>query len=216
MKKILFSLIACSSLFCTPQAIVFDFGGVLTQGSNREVAVNFIRDTFKLSQIEFDKVNHEKHHAMLQGKTDEEFWIEYAKKKGTKLPDNWVQSFTAVMKEAIGINSQMYDLVEELRKKQLPVGLLSNIEERHEKLLRRYGLYDPFEPCLLSCVMGVAKPDPKAYEILLSELQYPASDIVFIDDKLSNIEAAKKMGIDAILFESETQLRQELKQRGIL
>ena len=108
----------------------------------------------------------------------------------------------------------MYILVDQLKKQQMPVAMLSNVDTRLANLLREFGLYDPFSPCLLSCEMGVDKPDLKAYEILLNQLKLPAGDVVFIDDRLENVEAAKKMGIDAILFESENQLRAELGKRG--
>lgn len=47
-------------------------------------------------------------------------------------------------------------------------------------------------------------------------MNLPASEIVFIDDKAENVEAAKKIGIDAIVFESSEQLRTELLQRKLL
>lgn len=220
MKKTLFSLIAltitATSLIAAPQAIVFDFGGVLTGEPNREAVITFVRQSFHFSAEEFEKVNQEKRLAIKQGKTDEEFWIAYAKNKGIKLPANWSTSFRSVMKDAIGVNLEMYALVGQLKEQQIPIALLSNIDDRLSKLIRDFGLYEPFEPCLLSCEIGVAKPDRKAYELLIKTLNLPAKDVVFIDDRLENVNAAKTIGLDAILFESEQQLRTDLTTRGVI
>lgn len=63
MKKILFSLITSSltatSLMAAPQAIVFDFGGVMTCEPNREVVITFICQSFCFSREEFEIVNQE-------------------------------------------------------------------------------------------------------------------------------------------------------------
>ena len=94
--------------------------------------------------------------------------------------------------------------------------MLSNIDDRYAKLIRDFGFYEPFEPCLLSCEMGLRKPDPKVYELLLKTMDLPANEIVFIDDKADNVEAAKTTGIDAIVFESLEQLKDELLKRELL
>lgn len=220
MKRTLFSLIAstitATSLIAAPQAIVFDFGGVLTGEPNREAVITFICQSFHFSAEEFEKVNQEKRQAVKQGKTDEEFWIAYAKNKGIKLPANWSASFKSVMKDAIGVNPEMYALIDQLKEQQIPVALLSNIDERLSKLIRDFGLYEPFNPCLLSCEIGIEKPDLKAYELLLTELNLPAKEVIFIDDRPENIEAAKAVGLDAILFQSEQQLREELSKREVI
>jgi FMN phosphatase YigB (HAD superfamily) len=220
MKKMLFSLTAsimtATSLVAEPVAIVFDFGGVLTGEPNREAVVAFIQESFHFSKEEFEKINQEKRLAVKQGKTDEEFWISYAKNVGVELPSNWAVSFRSVMKDAIGVSREMYVLVDQLKEQKIPVALLSNIDERLSKLIRDFGLYEPFSPCLLSCEIGIEKPDLKAYEFLLNELRLPAEDVVFIDDRAENIEAAKAVGLDAILFESEQELRKELRKRGVL
>lgn len=219
MKKTVASLIAtilaATSLIAVPQAVVFDFGGVLTGEPNREAVIAFIRESFHFSAEEFEHVNQEKRLAVKQGKTDEEFWIAYAKNKGIELPANWIVSFRSAMKDAIGINPEMVALVDQLKEQQIPVALLSNIDERLSKLIRNFGLYEPFEPCLLSCEIGIEKPDLKAYELLLKMLNFPARDVVFIDDKFENIEAAKTIGLDAILFQSAKQARQELEKREL-
>lgn len=219
MKKIAFSFIAAlaaASLVASPQAIVFDFGGVLTGEPDRNAVVNFICESFHFSKDQFEKVNLEKRAAIKQGMTDEEFWLSYAQSQDIQLPDNWSHSFKGVMKNAIGVNPNMYGLVEELRTLNIPIALLSNIDTRLSKLIREFGLYEPFNPCLLSCEIEIEKPDPKAYKFLLNELHIPAHDVVFIDDKCENVEAAKQLGIDAILFESEQQLRMDLIKRGLL
>jgi len=47
-------------------------------------------------------------------------------------------------------------------------------------------------------------------------MELPATSIIFIDDRAENIEAAQKLGFDAILFTSQNQLQKELKKRGFL
>lgn len=214
IKKILFSLLTASAaLSAAPQAIVFDFGGVMTNEPNREAIVNFLRTSFNLSAEEFEQVNQEKRKAIKEGKTDAEFWLQYAKDKKIVLPEGWLQNFNTVIKESIGINPKMYALVDQLKEKHIPIVLLSNIDERLAKLIRNFGLYEPFDPCLLSYEIGLEKPDPKVYEYLLKKLALPAEDVVFIDDRLENIEAAQKFGFDAILFISPEQLQKELEFR---
>lgn len=204
------------TLAAAPQAVVFDFGGVLTGAPNREMVIHFIRESFDLSQEEFEKINLEKRQAVTLGvQTDEEFWLAYAQGKGIALPEDWGRALKNVMIKALGINPRMYSLVEQLRRQKMPVALLSNVDQRFAKLIREFGFYEPFDLCLLSCEIGVEKPDPKAYKILLAHLDLPAEGVIFIDDRSENVEAAKKVGLDAIFFQSEGQLRRELAQRGI-
>lgn len=219
MKKHLFSFIlstmTASSLLAAPQAVVFDWGNVI--GFNdRSVVVDFMCDAFCFSEDEFESANLEKRKAMKSGKTDVDFWIEFAQKRGVQLPKDWSGQYTAVLKKSVGADPNMYTLIDQLKENGVRVGMLSNIDDRYTKLIRDFGFYKPFEPCLLSCEMGLEKPDPKAYELLLKTINLPAEEIVFIDDKEENVEAAKAMGIDAILFTSEPQLRGELNKRGVL
>lgn len=215
MKKLFFSLMAAVSLFAEPQAIVFDFGGVMTTEFFRQVVVDFLQDSFQLSEEEFERANLEKKRAIKAGKTDKEFWLAFAKAKGIDLPSNWADELDAIMAKALNVNPEMYALVAQLKEKGIPVGLLSNVDERLGKLVGQFGFYEPFSPCLLSYEIGVRKPDPKAYTILLETLHLPATDIIFIDDRSENVEQAKALGIDAILFESPEQLRNELKKREL-
>lgn len=220
MKNILFSLMASvttmvASLNAAPQAVVFDWGNVIGF-SDRSVVVNFMCTSFHFSESEFESTNLEKRKAIKAGKSDTDFWLEFAKSKGIHLPKDWSQQYTAILKESVGVDPNMYTLIDELKERGICIGMLSNIDDRYTKLIRDFGFYEPFEPCLLSCEMGLEKPDPKAYELLLKTINLPAKEIVFIEDKADNVEAAQKMGIDAILFKSPQQLREEFTKRDLL
>lgn len=217
LRLLIISLCLSAGLIGKPyKAVIFDFEGVLTAQPNRELVVNYIQYTFDLTKQEFQELFEKRRAAFQEGQTDEEFWLAYAKTRKIKLPSNWFQSFKKINRKAIGVNPRMYALIEELRQQKITVGLLSNVEERMGKYLREFGLYEPFEPCLLSWEIGMVKPDPDIYAHLLEQLNLPANNVIFIDDLPENVEAARQMGIDAILFKSEDQLRKALKRRKIL
>ncbi|MCB1082681.1 MAG: HAD family phosphatase [Simkania sp.] len=216
-RKFFLTLMTSSALFATSNTVLFDFGGVMTGEPNRVLVMNFLCESLELMPSEFEKANLEKRQAFLEhGINDLQFWLEYASKHNISLPKEWEQEFKVVLKNAIGINDEMYALVEELKSKKIPVALLSNIDKRLSTILRELDLYYPFEPCLLSCDIGAEKPDLRAYEVALNHLNTPAHQIVFFDDREENIEAAKQAGLDAILFESAAQAREELAKRNLL
>ena len=58
---------------------------------------------------------------------------------------------------------------------------------------------------MLSCDVGVFKPDPKIYQALIGAFGLEPSQIVFVDDVLENLQGAQKMGIRPVQI-----LRKEL------
>lgn len=63
---------------------------------------------------------------------------------------------------------------------------------------------------------GVRKPDAKAYLGAASALNVSTHDCLFIDDRPVNVDAAREVGMDAILKEDAMQVRAELSRRGLL
>ncbi len=215
MKKFLLSIFAAASLAAAPQAVVFDWGNVLAF-VDRDLVVEFVSNALQLSKAEFEEANHAKRKAVKGGKSEIEFWVELAQSRGVELSDQWPAEYQETLKQSIGADESMYEMVEQLKENQIVVGLLSNVDNRYVNLIRNFGFYEPFDPCLLSCEIGLEKPDPKIYELLLEKLPYSPEEIVFIDDKAENIEAARAFGIDGIVFESAGQIRKELISRGLL
>lgn len=67
----------------------------------------------------------------------------------------------------------------------------------------------------VSCKTGRRKPDPSAYLEAADAVGRPPGDCLFVDDRLTNCEAARETGMDAIVFETADQLGAELSRRGL-
>lgn len=58
------------------------------------------------------------------------------------------------------------------------------------------------------------KPEPKAFLLCLQALGFSPASTLFFDDRPENIEGARVIGIDAVVFESPTQVAEVLRARG--
>jgi putative hydrolase of the HAD superfamily len=65
-----------------------------------------------------------------------------------------------------------------------------------------------FNKYFFSCRLRATKPNPEAYLQVLAALQVPPAEVVFVDDRPPNIEAARKLGIEAHLFDGPELLRE--------
>jgi len=109
------------------------------------------------------------------------------------------------------LNYRLLDYIRELRGAGYAVALLCNESLRFEDRLRSLGIRDLFEPVIVSALIGVMKPDPTAYRVTLQELRVAPHEAVFVDDSLAHVRGAQAAGLHAILFRSETNLRDDLR-----
>jgi FMN phosphatase YigB (HAD superfamily) len=72
------------------------------------------------------------------------------------------------------------------------------------------------EPLFLSSELRACKPSEAAFDAVEAALGLAAPQILFIDDTLSNVEAAIARGWDAIHFTGNAALLAELARRGLL
>jgi HAD superfamily hydrolase (TIGR01509 family) len=100
----------------------------------------------------------------------------------------------------------VHDFIADLHDAQLPVLCLSNDVARWAaKLRRRFALDDAFELYLTSAELGVRKPDARAFEELLKRSGYSPGALLFIDDRVANVNAACDVGLRGQLFEGAFQ-----------
>lgn len=95
--------------------------------------------------------------------------------------------------------------------------LLSNTNELHySHLASRLPVLSLMERTFLSFKLGMRKPDRAIYERVLAESGVAPSRIVYIDDIPTYTRAAADLGLQAITFESATQLDAALRARGVI
>jgi FMN phosphatase YigB (HAD superfamily) len=99
----------------------------------------------------------------------------------------------------------------------VPRILVSNTNSLHwEGVLRVADVTRLVDACVLSFREGRAKPDPAFFATALAEAGVRAREAVFADDHVENVEAARRLGLDAFTVESPRQFAEELSERGLL
>ena len=93
---------------------------------------------------------------------------------------------------------RMQELVRRLKNHGYSVYYLSNIPEDVLALLKERGVLDRFDGGVASCEVHINKPDPRIYQALLDKYGLKASECVFIDDNLANVQAAFTLGFVGI------------------
>lgn len=113
------------------------------------------------------------------------------------------------------LNEEILDLVKRLRERSYTVVCLVNAERDVVPLVRKRGLYDHFEKAYISPDMGMAKPDAEIFLAALEDLGCRPEDALFIDDKLENVEGARKLGMKAIHYHEGMDLEKEMAAYGV-
>ena len=109
------------------------------------------------------------------------------------------------------------DLLDRIRAKYR-VAFLSNSNEVHAELIpRRFStLFRKDDRFVFSHRFRVAKPDPEIFRRALEVMGTLPRHVVFVDDLIENVLAARSEGMRAFQFIDAEQLRRELVAEGLL
>lgn len=95
--------------------------------------------------------------------------------------------------------------------------VLSNTNAIHFAMVREhYPILRHFDHYTLSHEVNAMKPDPRIYKAVLAEARCLPRECFYTDDIADYVEAAKEHGIDAVQFESQTQIESAMQDRGIV
>lgn len=97
-----------------------------------------------------------------------------------------------------------------------PVYGLSNFSrELFDETVPHYPFLQRFTGLVLSGDVGINKPDPGIYRALTDRYRLNPADCLFIDDSRPNVEAARALGWDAVVFTDAPTLVADLAVRGV-
>lgn len=132
--------------------------------------------------------------------------------------DRWTEHFSGPIEENVALLRELQSshLLGKSHTQYRLLALTNWSAELFPWARATYNFLNIFEDIMVSGEVKMKKPDPEIYELLRE--RYDLGDFsgcVFIDDSLRNVEAARKLGLDSIQMENPTQLRAELRKRGV-
>jgi 2-haloacid dehalogenase len=108
-------------------------------------------------------------------------------------------------------------ILKKLAEAGVPLYAITNYSsEKFIESKERFEFFSLFRDIVVSGDEKLLKPEAAIFRMCLDRNGLKAEDCLFIDDVAHNIEGARAVGIDAILFTSPEQLEADLKARGLL
>lgn len=115
-----------------------------------------------------------------------------------------------------GLYPGVAQLLSQLRGR-IRLAVLTNTNPLHWPIVRdRYGLGRLIPRQYVSYEIGLLKPDPRAYEHVIADLQMEPGEILFLDDRRENVDSARAIGIEARETKGIDAVRAELEAVGLL
>jgi putative hydrolase of the HAD superfamily len=122
--------------------------------------------------------------------------------------------FREIYFEALHPNEPMLDLMRELRDRGFRMAILTNNVREWEELWRsKLPLDEIFELIVDSAWVGLRKPDPAIYRLVVERLGdgLECSGCLFVDDNEANVEAARELGMTAVHFGTTEQAIEDIR-----
>ena len=193
--------------------IIFDLGGVLVDWNPEYVYLDVFKGDRKKMKWFFDEVctfdwneNQDAGYPLAQATEDRiKLFPQY---------EEWIRVFYGRWEEMLGgpIEGTVKLLKALVANPDYRVLALTNWSaETFPVALKKFEFLHWFEGIVVSGTEKTRKPFADIYQITLDRYALNASDSLFIDDNLRNIEAAQALGIQTIHFKNPDQLQKALQ-----
>jgi putative hydrolase of the HAD superfamily len=148
--------------------------------------------------------------------TPEIYWSKLAAETKTKLGPEQIEELRKIEIEMWTTeNPTMVKWLLTIGSAGIKTGLLSNMPaELAAYVRRRFEWMSSFTFKTFSAEVRLVKPDLAIYEHTLRGLGVEAGETLFVDDRETNIRAARGLGMHAIRFQSVAQFRKDLGELG--
>ncbi len=206
------------------KAIILDVGGVLALGSKlkkyrgglHHTSVHeFIAGKLKISLDQwFDSID-TVYAKSIEGKVSREKVLKAIAKNVGVSVEKLKKIVFAAYKKNFSQNRQLFNKLFNLKKKGYKIAVLSDQWYLSKEALMPEKLYRKFDEVVVSCEVGMRKPNPKIYRLILKKLKLLAKNCLFIDNQKWNIKPAKKLGMKNVLFKDNKQLFKRLEKLSV-
>lgn len=197
-------------------AVVFDVGRVLFEWDLRHLFAPLIADPAELDWFCATVVTEEWHFQHDAGRPLAEMVAE----RSAQFPDHaaLIAAYAARFNDSIpGPVPGSLDLVEALDRAGVPLYAITNFGAEFWAGFRPHQpVFDRFRDIVVSGVEKLTKPDPAIYALAARRFGHAPGAMLFIDDNLANIAAARAGGWQAHHFVDAGTLAADLRARGLI
>lgn len=205
-----------------PEWIIFDLGGVLVNVDFLEPRTRLAKEYhLSLAQVEnaFSSGSPDQNNRSLiehfsKGQISGEVYLDAV---AAALPSNiGRQRLLAVVNADVkGLFPATVDVIADLAT-GYRLACYSNTHVLHwQQMLNSFSVFNHFERKMASFYAGAAKPDPAAFQYMITQLDCQPQDCLLIDDRRENIEAALTFGMAGHLCNDPSTLAPDLASLGI-
>jgi HAD superfamily hydrolase (TIGR01509 family) len=198
------------------RAIIFDIGRVLirvdvARAMERLAAGHSLSPEAAWASLQKDP----RWPAWQEGRISARDWHDHVSKRlGCSLS---FEQFTEAWNAALDPRPIQDKVFLEKLSKRYRLALLSNTDPIHVAHMEAtYEFFRLFPARIYSCEVGASKPNPLIYREALRACKVNAEEALYIDDVSAYVEAARRLGMSGIPFQSPDQLAADLRTYGVI
>ncbi len=142
--------------------------------------------------------------------TQEKFELTVGKR--SELTSNemaWVEFY----RSRLTPNNEIIKIIKKL-KEHYRTAVLSNMDVGRYKATLKVLDMNLFEYRFISCYTGFRKPAKEAYLKALKKMKTTPEEAIFIDNDIENVDEAKRLGINSIIFKGAKRLEEQFSRMG--
>lgn len=200
------------------RAVILDYGDVISHPADPSVIAQMAA-TFHLPEKRFRQLYGSFRLDYDRGALEaNQYWLLIAQAAGAELTAGQIADLRkADVAMWSRLNRSVLRWAEQVRAAGLKTAVLSNMHDDMVQHLRANGEWTKSFDCLtLSSAVGMAKPQPEIFRYCLKLLSVPPHEALFIDDRETNVQAARSQGIRGIVAPSTARLRDQLEAIGFV
>lgn len=190
--------------------IIFDLGKVLFSWNPQKVLTEFCSPSLKISFDEFPEELLSIWREFDRG-VIAEAKLQIAFASILNIPHEMTLQLMDALKKSLKPIPETVELLHSLHRRGYGLYCLSNISSSFGHYLKDNNeFFELFDGIIFSADVKLVKPELEIYHLLCDRYHIVPAESVFLDDRIENIEAAKKIGIHAIHFTSYSTAEEEL------
>ncbi len=206
------------------KAIIFDVGGVLALGENSTWNTNKlvpsgvhldISKKLKISLDQYLDAIDTNYALAIEGKISREKTLKIFSKNLKVSEKKLKKLYNWAYKKHFKQNKQLFKQAFKLKELGYNIAILSDQWCLSQDTLMPKKLYRNFDKRIVSCEVGIRKPNPEIYKLTLKKLKLKPAETLFIDNQSWNIKPATKLGMKTILFKGNKQLFEDKIWKGL-